>query len=117
MAISRFYDTLYYVPLTYTETATGKTRAYVDANKVSFQGVINQNSSTERDMAGKVGVQANYKLFCGVSVDFPADCIIYDGTHKYRVISDDQIPKNTVNRNHHYRILLETINAEIIGLT
>jgi hypothetical protein len=88
---------------------------------VTFQGVINQNTSVQRDIAGQLGQQANYKLFSELT-SFPTGCVISDGTNSYRIVSDENRPKDTIkpflnnNINRHIRVLLESVNDEKITL-
>ncbi len=74
-----------------------------------FQGLINQASSKEQEQANKLGVIADYKLYCPVDVMLNIDDIIGFNNEYYRVVSK---PKNTIQRNHHFKILLKNISLD-----
>lgn len=116
MAITKYYTTLYYYPKTNTDNGVGTVTSYLFANRVSFDGLINQASGTPIIIDGVVAKKVQYKMYCAVTVVFPEDCIIYDGTYAYKIATDELIPKNTVGRNHHLKLRLETTSIENIEL-
>ncbi len=63
MAIESYYTTLYLI--NYTESVNDQGRAIKTASaEVSFNGLINQASSTEVLTNKKLDIDADYKLFC-----------------------------------------------------
>jgi len=65
--------------------------------------LINQATSSEILQAQQVNEEVSHKLFCDVSTDITNKDRIIFNDEVYRVVS---VPKNTVNRNHHYKIML-----------
>ncbi len=108
MAIESYYTTLYLI--NYTESVNDQGRAIKTASaEVSFNGLINQASSTEVLTNKKLDIDADYKLFCDVSVNINRSSRVRQGTQYFDVVSE---PKNTVNRDHHYKIFLKSISKE-----
>lgn len=103
MAITDYYTQIDL----YTKTSVADGRGgYVDswAKSTSFQGLINQASSREVEAAAKLGIEADYKLYCPVSVSLSNANLLYYGSSYYRVVSE---PKDTVHRGHHYKVYLK----------
>lgn len=76
---------------------------------LTFYGLINQATSREVLMANKLGMEIDSKLFCDVNVVLDNDdLILFKGIY-YRVKS---VPKNTVHRDHHFKIMLKTIDID-----
>ncbi len=110
--INRYYSVLnYYAPTESTNERGNDVKSRL--TPVVFDGVINQASSKERSMAGQTGLQIDAKLYYPTSVNIPAGSIVYDGTNRYRIVSE---PKNTMNRDHHYMVYLQRITKENITL-
>lgn len=107
MAITDYYTSLSYIPQ--VQSSGSVYTAQADGTPVSFQGAINQNSSKERAMAQQLGFDTDYKLFYPTSVTIPGTAIISDGTNRYKIVGE---PKNTMSRNHHYRLYLKKTSAE-----
>lgn len=80
---------------------------WVTLNK--FQGLINQSSSKEIEMAKKMGLDSDYKLYCAIDVDLHIDDLLLQNDEYYRVLSKG---KNTVGRNHHMKYFLKNISLD-----
>ncbi len=108
MAIENYYKSI--TKLQSTQTPDGRGGAkYKWVTLEKFQGLINQSSSKEIEMANKLGIDADYKLYCSVDVSISIADILKQGDEYYRVVSK---PKNTVNRNHHYKVFLKNISLD-----
>ena len=75
--------------------------AWADVETISC--LINQATSREILQAQQINEEVSHKLFCDVSTDITNKDRISFNSEIYRVVS---VPKNTVNRNHHYKIML-----------
>ncbi len=107
MAIESYYTTLTLLTKSQTTNAKG---AAVDAwAESSFQGAINQLNSYEIELSGRLGIEADYKLYCPTSVSITGAHRIKYGGKTYRMVSE---PKNTMRRGHHYKILLKRVSDE-----
>jgi len=108
MAINDYYNTLYLI--NYTEVVDGRGLAIKTPEiEVTFQGVINQASSSEVIINRKLDIVADYKLFCPVTVAITRSSRVRQGSQYYNVVSE---PKNTVNQDHHYKIYLKSTSKE-----
>ena len=104
MAISDFYYAVEVWRGTPAVNVRGQTTTGTFTLNSTIQGVVNQASSNEVQEAAQWGVRMTHKLFCPVDSDIVATDQIRANGDIYRVIGD---PKNTVKRNHHYRVMLE----------
>lgn len=103
MAIADYYYTIQIH--TGTRTANGRGGfSTVWAMSSEFEGVINQASSREVEAAAKLDIKADYKLFCPVGTVLSNKKLLYYDGNYYRIVSE---PKNTVGRDHHYKIFLK----------
>lgn len=103
MAIEDYYKPIERLENTKTDNGRGgKTYAWVVKN--TFQGLINQATSKEIEAANKLGIDGDHKLYCPVDTVLDYDDLIRRNGVYYRVVSD---PKNTVERNHHFKIFLK----------
>lgn len=110
MAIEDYYVTITKISKTKTQSALGgKTEAQAAAG--TFKGAINQASSREAESAAKLGITADYKLYCPVTTVIDNDDLIQYAGEKFRVVSK---PKNTMLRNHHYKILLKYVSDDSV---
>ena len=105
MAISDYYSTLKKQGTTETLDGTGGViLSYVETE---FQGLINQADSKTLELANKLNVICTHKLYCAVIEDLDYLDMIEDSEgNKYKITSK---PKNTVDRNHHFKIMLELV--------
>lgn len=110
MAIENYYVTITKVVKTKTTSPLGgKTEA--QAASGTFRGVINQASSREADSAAKLGIIADYKLYCPVNTVLDNDDLIQYNGEKFRIVSK---PKNTLGRDHHYKVLLKYVDDDSV---
>ena len=109
MAIENYYtNTAKIQRKTETLNAFGVvSEAWADVETISC--LINQATSNEILQAQQVNEEVSHKLFCDVSTDITNKDRIIFNTKIYRVVS---VPKNTVNRNHHYKIMLYYTGAD-----
>jgi head-tail adaptor len=108
MPITNYYSSIEIHVKTATSNGRGGS-TYAWAKSSTIQGLINQASSREIEAAAKLDIHADYKLYCGVSVALDSTKLLYYGGEYYRVVSK---PKNTVNRNHHLKILLKQVSSD-----
>jgi SPP1 family predicted phage head-tail adaptor len=110
MAITHYYTTIDLH--TKTSVADGRGGS-VDtwAKDSDFQGCINQASSKEIEAAAKLGIEADYKLYCPVDTDIDHTKLLYYKSSYYRIISE---PKDTVERGHHLKVLLKKMPGDPI---
>lgn len=108
MPITDYYTTT--EKLTKTESANGRGGyTYAWATSLTFDALINQASSREVEMALKMGIEADYKMFYSVAVSLCREDRIKQSGVIYRVVSE---PKNTVNRNHHHKVYLKRMDTD-----
>jgi head-tail adaptor len=107
MAINDHYKTL--TLMTPSENKNNRGGAVTTWAETSFQGLINQLKSEDIEINSKMGVDADYKLFCPVNVAITRACRVKDGSRTYRVASE---PKDTVGRGHHYKVMLKRTSSE-----
>lgn len=96
----------------YTKASTPNGRGgftYAWSKSSDFQGLINQASSREIEAAAKLDIEADYKLYCGVGVSLDNEKLLKYNNNFYRIVSE---PKNTVERDHHYKTLLKRTSAD-----
>lgn len=105
MAISDYYKTL--VKLDTSEAEDGIGGVVITYTETEFQGVINQASSDEIELGNKLNIDVSSKLYCSVNESITYGDMIKEGSDTYRVASR---AKNTMNRNHHYKFLLEKVD-------
>ena len=94
------------------KTLTVTTNEYGDIEKTytesTFKGLINQATSTEKALFNQYPADTIYKLFCDTSTLITRTSIVSDGTNDYIVIS---VPKDTIGRGHHYKVMLQKIDV------
>jgi len=106
MAIQDYYRTLTTRRIT---TVTSGAFPIETTSDTTFQGAINQANAKEVQQAMQFNIEADYKMYCDVTEDINHnDIIVVDGK-QYRVIGDN---KNTMHRNHHFKILLKYIGID-----
>lgn len=105
MAIQDYYITLIRRRATVTSGAF-PTETIIDTE---FQGAINQATAKEVQQAMQFNVEADYKMYCDVTEDINHNDVIVADSKKYRVVGDN---KNTMRRNHHFKILLKYIGID-----
>lgn len=108
MAIEDYYGPIEKLKNSKTPNGRGGF-TYVWVKDFDFQGLINQATSREIEMANKSGIEADYKLYCSVDTDIDNNDLLKKNDEYYRIVSK---PKNTVNRNHHFKILLKNISLD-----
>lgn len=82
------------------------------ADYIEIQGLINQASSDEILAAAQHQNQIDSKLYTAVGQDIKVDDRIVDsieGNLVYRIVS---VPKDTVNRKHHWKIMLKRVDTD-----
>jgi len=109
MAIERYYRTLSL--MVKTETPVDNRGGVRNSWTVSqpFLGLISQVTAQEAEVNSRLGVVADYKLYCGVDVPVTRANRVKDGGSTYRVVSD---PHNAVDRDHHFKIFLQRADDE-----
>ena len=104
MAIERFYKDVILRNVTETiDNIGGAVNTYTDT---TIKALITQASSTEIDYANKLQIEATHNMYCDVAIDCDYIDKVVDGSKIYQVVSE---PLNTVERNHHYKILLKRL--------
>ncbi len=103
----------YYRPITKVENTSipdgrgGLKYKWVTLSK--FKGVINQSNSREIEMANKMGLDSDFKLYCPIDIDLHIDDLLMQDDEYYRIVSK---AKNTVYRNHHLKFFLKNISLD-----
>lgn len=109
MAITDYYDNTATIQ---RKTSTNNSYGNIVeswSNVATISCLINQVSSNEQFEAGQLEKLATHKLFCEISTDIEIeDRVLFSGEY-YRVVS---IPKNTVNRDNHYKIFLQYLGLD-----
>lgn len=112
MAIEDYYRTLTVQrKSTSSNGFGGPAQTYADAGTI--EGLINQASSQEILAAAKLQNVVDSKLFTAVGVDIKVNDRIVDsieGNPTYRIVS---VPKNTVKRDHHWKTMLQRVDADV----
>lgn len=111
MAIEDYYRPLTVERSTLTPNGFG---GFTDVWAVNgtIQGLINQASSQEILAAAQHQNVIDSKLFCDVGLDIKVDDRVRDsieGQEVYRIVS---VPKDTVNRGHHWKIMLQRVDTD-----
>ena len=100
----------YYATLTRRRvTVTGGAFPTESATDTTFQGAINQANAKEVQQAMQFNIEADFKMYCDVTEDINHNDIIIDDGKKYRVVGSN---KNTMKRNHHFKIMLKYIGID-----
>lgn len=108
MAIENYYKTIN--KLSNIKKNDGRGGYVYDFSIIStFNGLVNQASSKEQELAKKLGITADFKLYCEVEATLTINDIIQFNDEYYRVVSK---PKNTIQRNHHLKITLKQISLD-----
>lgn len=103
MAIERFYK-----DLTLEQIVLVKNEHLVEVPTpitTTIRGVINQAGSSEIEYAKARNIDVDYKAYVEVT-ELTKSITKDDRIDGYRVASD---PKNTMDRNHHLKILLKEV--------
>lgn len=104
MAISDFYTTLTLESYSTTPNGMGGF-SKTWSTKSTIQGLINNANSNEINIADQFNIKASHKLYTHTSYDISNIDRIKDASGLiYEIVS---INKNTCNKNHHYKILLD----------
>jgi hypothetical protein len=103
----------------YTETlillssSTGSTAGYWSTSTgpewttaASVAAAVNLLSGRERAEYGKLGFDAQYKCFSDVTSEVYEGRRLTWGGDTYQVVD---VPKNTLQKNHHYRFLIRNV--------
>lgn len=107
----------YYVPL---EVWRGTPKTDIRNNTTfgnfiknsDIQGVINQASFNDSMQAMQLQVDISHKLYTAITSDIKSQDQIRNNTTIYRVVGK---PKNTVNRNHHLKVMLQELGVDNNG--
>lgn len=86
----------------YWSTSTGA--AYSTA--ASITAAVNLLSADEINAYGKIGYNAKYKAYCDVSTEVYAGRRCRWNSDTFDIVAD---PKNTLQKGHHYKILLRDV--------
>ena len=111
MAIQDYYRTLTTQRKTLVNNGFGG-QEETWADNITIQGLINQASSNEILAAAQHQNIIDSKLFTDVDQDIKVDDRVrdsIDGNKIYRIVS---VPKDTVNRGHHWKILLRRVDTD-----
>ena len=109
MSISRFYtETIILLDSDsstggYWSTSTGP--AYSTAASIS--AAVNLLSADETAAYDKIGFDAKYKAYSAVSTEIVAGRRCRWNSDTFDIVTD---PKNTLQKDHHYRILLRDVD-------
>lgn len=109
MAINRFYTSGHAIQR-FTNTVNafgGYSQAWTTISTID--ALINQASTSEIQKAEKLGYVATHKMYCSVDTVVNIDNRILSDGIVYRITS---IPKNTVGRDNHYKIMLAQHNED-----
>lgn len=105
MSISNFYTET--IILLDKDTSTGgywSTSTGSDySTATSITAAVNLLSADETAAYGKIGFNAKYKMYCDVTTEVYGGRRCRWNSDTFNIITD---PKNTLQRNHHYKILL-----------
>lgn len=102
MAIADYYKTLTLRKKTSTSDNRGGS-VLTDAD-TTFSGLLTFASSQELELARKMAINATHTLYCPTTLDINRKDLVIDNGLSYRVVG---YPQNTVNRNHHYKVMME----------
>ncbi len=108
MAIQDYYKSIQVVSRQGTPNGRGGTN-YIWIVDGEILGLINQMTSREKEAAQKLDIEADYKLFTDVGNQLDNNKLLLYNNEYYRIVSE---PKNTVERNHHYKVLLKKIGLD-----
>ena|GEM_PF-1763252 len=112
MAIEDYYVPMIIKRVTTTDNGMGG-YSEVWNNHLDILGLINQADSKEVALASQMDIKATHKLYTDAGQDITnKDRVLYKN-EIYRITS---LPKDTVNRGHHYKIMLEYIGSDNDGL-
>jgi len=87
----------------YWSTSTGP--AY--STDVSLPAAVNLLSGDEVNDYGVLGIDARYKAYCAVSTEIVSGRRCRWSGDTFEIVVE---PKNTLQKNHHYRILLKDVS-------
>jgi hypothetical protein len=108
MSIDKFYTET--IILLDKDTSTGgywSTSTGADySTAASITAAVNLLSADEVAAYGKIGFDAKYKAYCDVSTEVYAGRRCRWNSDTFDIITD---PKNTLQKNHHYKILLRDV--------
>lgn len=82
------------------------------SNHLTIQGLINQASSAEILAAAQHQNVIDSKMYTDVGQDIKVDDRIIDSVESnlvYRIVS---VPKDTVNRGHHWKTMLKRVDTD-----
>ncbi len=103
--ITNFYDQT--VILLDRSTSTGAfTTGESYTTDVSIDAAVNLLSANEAFQFDRMGVAAEYKMFCAVSTEVYYGRRCRWGSDTFEIVSE---PKNTMQKGHHYRVLLKRL--------
>jgi head-tail adaptor len=108
MSISNFYTET--IILLDNDTSTGgywsTSTGDPYSTDVSIKAAINLLSADEVAAYGKIGFDAKYKAWCAVSTEVVAGRRCRWNSDTFDIVAD---PKNTLQKGHHYKILLRDV--------
>ncbi len=86
----------------YWSTSTGADYS----TAASISAAVNLLSADETNAYGKLGYDAKYKAYCAVSTEIYAGRRCRWNSDTFDIVTD---PKNTLQKNHHLKILLRDV--------
>ena len=103
MAIQDYYKSIQVLAQQGVPNGRGGT-SYTWTPEGEIMGAINQANSREIEAARKKDIEADFKLFTDVGSQLDNTKLLLYKNEYYRVVSE---PKDTMQRNHHYKVLLK----------
>jgi hypothetical protein len=86
----------------YWSTSTGPDYS----TAASIKAAVNLLSADEVAAYGKIGFDARYKAYCDVTTEVYGGRRCRWNSDTFDIVTD---PKNTLQKNHHYKILLRDV--------
>ena len=109
MSIENYYTNLATIQSKTEATNTFGAVTETWSDKSTINCLINQASSTEILQAQQINERVTNKMYCAYDTNINNKDRIVFNSQVYRIVS---IPKNTVNRNHHLKIMLALIGTD-----
>lgn len=83
----------------------------------STTGLINTSTQAENIQAQQQNVNMTHKMYCPVTVDVKKhDQIRLDlGSNNFEIYRVEGDPKNTISRNHHFKLILKKLGVDNNG--
>lgn len=107
MAIEDYYTDLTLQKVTSTVDAKGG--SIYETSDIAFRGNITYASSRDQYVADKKGIFVTHTLYCPVDVDIQKQDRVID--QDGGVFEVKGSPQNTVQRNHHFKLMMEKLDV------